>query len=45
MFELLLNTAQRLAAFLGADVCDENRALINEQKIELIRKILEAEKE
>lgn len=45
VFELMLNTAQRLAAFLGADVCDENRALINEQKIELIRKILEAEKE
>lgn len=45
VFELMLNTAQRLAAFLGADVCDENRALINEKKIELIRKILEAEKE
>ena len=45
VFELMLNTAQRLAAFLGADVCDENRALINEQKIESIRKILEAEKE
>jgi cell division protein ZipA len=37
VFELMLNTAQRLSDLLGGDVCDENRGLINEQKIESIR--------
>jgi len=37
VFELMLNTAQRMAEMLGADVCDENRNLINEQKLESIR--------
>lgn len=37
VFELMLNTAQRLADLLGAEVCDENRTLICEQKLESIR--------
>ncbi len=37
VFELMLHTAQRMAEMLGADVCDENRNLINEQKLESIR--------
>jgi len=42
VFELMLNSAHRLAELLGADVCDENRLLINEQKIESIRDLLAA---
>jgi cell division protein ZipA len=42
VFELMLNSAQRLAELLGADVCDENRLLINEQKIESIRNLIAA---
>ena len=37
VFELMLNTAKRMAEMLAADVCDENRNLINEQKLESIR--------
>jgi cell division protein ZipA len=37
VFELMLNTAQRMSELLGADVCDENRSLISDQKIESIR--------
>jgi cell division protein ZipA len=37
IFELMLNTAQRLADLLRGEVCDEKRALITEQKIESIR--------
>ncbi len=37
VFELMLNTAQRLADLLGAELCDENRILISEQKIESMR--------
>jgi cell division protein ZipA len=37
VFELMLNTAHRLAEIFKADVCDESRSLINEQKIESIR--------
>lgn len=37
VFELMLNTAQRLAALLDGEVCDENRQLISEQKIDSIR--------
>ncbi len=37
VFELMLNTAQRLAEQLAADVCDEKRALLSEQTIDTIR--------
>ena len=37
VFELMLNTAFRLAALLKADVCDEKRILLDEEKIEIIR--------
>ncbi len=37
VFELMLNTAQRMAELLSADICDDKRVLMSEQKIELIR--------
>ena len=37
VFELMLNTAQRMAEQLGADVCDEKRALLSENTIDEIR--------
>ena len=37
VFELMLNTAQRLADLLEADVCDETRKLIDEKKLDVIR--------
>ncbi len=40
IFELMLNTAQRLADMLGADVCDESRKLIDEKKLDAIRQSL-----
>ncbi len=40
IFELMLNTAQRLADMLGADVCDETRKLIDEKKLDTIRQSL-----
>ncbi len=42
VFELMLSTARRMADMFNADVCDENRALINEQKVESIRSIITA---
>ncbi len=45
IFELMLNTAQRLADSLNGEVCDENRLLISEQKIESIRDQIENVKE
>lgn len=42
VFELMLNTAQRLADLLDGEVCDENRSLISEQKIESIRNTIAA---
>ena len=43
VFELMLNTSQRLSGLLGGDVCDENRTLINDQKIESIRNRITAQ--
>lgn len=40
VFELMLNTAQRLAEMLSADVCDETRRLLGDEKVESIRKTL-----
>ena len=37
IFELMLNTAQRLAEILAADVCDDSRKLIDESKLNSIR--------
>lgn len=37
IFELMLNTAQRLAEMLGADVCDERHKLLTDEKLEEIR--------
>ena len=46
VFELMLNTAQRLADSLGADVCDAKRELLNEAGIDTIRKdLLETRKQ